>query len=115
VKAQSLYSHVTGFSRWVKGQAQGLQPGGFKLWVKNWIQLCTAPHQGGELVNRGEHVDQLVQALGEQLELPEDLLCVKVELLPLGLRLQTIARQPVLLLVVALQVACERQTLKPAF
>jgi hypothetical protein len=24
---------VTGFSRWVKGQAQGLQPGGFKLWV----------------------------------------------------------------------------------
>jgi hypothetical protein len=29
---------VTGFSRWVKGQAQGLQPGGFKLWV-NCIQL----------------------------------------------------------------------------
>jgi hypothetical protein len=25
---------TTGFSRWVKGQAQGLQPGGFKLWVK---------------------------------------------------------------------------------
>jgi hypothetical protein len=24
---------VTGFSRWVKGQAQGLEPGGFKLWV----------------------------------------------------------------------------------
>jgi hypothetical protein len=27
---------VTGFSRWVKGQAQGLEPGAFKLWV-NWI------------------------------------------------------------------------------
>jgi hypothetical protein len=25
---------VTGFSRWVKGQAQGLEPGGFKLRVK---------------------------------------------------------------------------------
>jgi hypothetical protein len=25
---------VTGFSRWVKGQAQGLEPGAFKLWVK---------------------------------------------------------------------------------
>ena len=24
---------VTSFSRWVKGQAQGLEPGGFKLWV----------------------------------------------------------------------------------
>jgi hypothetical protein len=24
---------VTGFSRWVKGQAQGLRPGAFKLWV----------------------------------------------------------------------------------
>jgi hypothetical protein len=24
---------VTGFSRWVKGQAQGLEPGAFKLWV----------------------------------------------------------------------------------
>jgi hypothetical protein len=32
---------VTGFSRWVKGQVQGLQPGGFKLWV-NWIRAtCT--------------------------------------------------------------------------
>jgi hypothetical protein len=31
---------VTGFSRWVKGQAQGLAPGGFKLWV-NWIlKVC---------------------------------------------------------------------------
>jgi hypothetical protein len=28
---------VTGFSRWVKGQAQRLEPGGFKLWVKCWI------------------------------------------------------------------------------
>jgi hypothetical protein len=27
---------VTGFSRWVKGQAQGMEPGGFKRWV-NWI------------------------------------------------------------------------------
>jgi hypothetical protein len=24
---------ASGFSRWVKGQAQGLAPGGFKLWV----------------------------------------------------------------------------------
>jgi hypothetical protein len=24
---------VTGFPRWVKGQAQGLEPGAFKLWV----------------------------------------------------------------------------------
>ena len=33
----------TGFSRWVKGQAQGLQPGGFKPWV-NWIQLAQPHH-----------------------------------------------------------------------
>jgi hypothetical protein len=33
---------VTGFSRWVKGQAQGLEPGAFKLWV-NWIQLAHSP------------------------------------------------------------------------
>jgi hypothetical protein len=32
----------TGFSRWVNGQAQGLEPGGFKLWV-NWIQVVQAP------------------------------------------------------------------------
>jgi hypothetical protein len=30
-------SFATGFSRWVKGHAQGLEPGGFKLWV-NWIR-----------------------------------------------------------------------------
>ena len=32
---------VTGFSRWVKGQAQGLEPGGFKRWVnckKIWVK-----------------------------------------------------------------------------
>jgi hypothetical protein len=33
---------VSGFSRWVKGQAQGLEPGGFKLWVK-MDSTCTAP------------------------------------------------------------------------
>jgi hypothetical protein len=33
---------VTGSSRWVKGQAQGLQPGGFKLWV-NWIRALYRP------------------------------------------------------------------------
>jgi hypothetical protein len=37
---------VTGFSRWVKGQAQGMEPGGFKLWV-NWIcELVRGPHRG---------------------------------------------------------------------
>jgi hypothetical protein len=35
---------VTGFSRWVKGQAQGLEPGAFKRGV-NWIQLVQ-PHHG---------------------------------------------------------------------
>jgi hypothetical protein len=30
---------VTGFSRWVKGQAQGLEPGGFKLWVTTGFSL----------------------------------------------------------------------------
>jgi hypothetical protein len=35
---------VAGFSRWVKGQAQGSEPGGFKLWVK--LDLTrTAPHR----------------------------------------------------------------------
>jgi hypothetical protein len=34
---------VTGFSLWVKGQARGLEPGGFKLWVK-LSSACTAPH-----------------------------------------------------------------------
>jgi hypothetical protein len=33
---------VPGFSRWVKGQAQGLALGGFKLWV-NCVPTCTAP------------------------------------------------------------------------
>jgi hypothetical protein len=37
---------VTGFSRWVKGQAQGLEPGGFKLWVNVAFTTCTAPHRG---------------------------------------------------------------------
>jgi hypothetical protein len=36
---------VTGFSRWVKGQAQGLESGAFKLWV-DWISACTAPTVG---------------------------------------------------------------------
>jgi hypothetical protein len=34
---------ATGFSRWVKGQAQGLEPGGFNLWVKLDSRICTAP------------------------------------------------------------------------
>jgi hypothetical protein len=34
---------VTGFSRWVTGQAQGLQPGAFKLWG-NGVQLVQ-PHR----------------------------------------------------------------------
>jgi hypothetical protein len=33
---------VTCFSRWVKGQAQGWKPGGFKLWV-NWILQPVQP------------------------------------------------------------------------
>jgi hypothetical protein len=37
---------VTGFSRWVKGQAQGLEPGGFKLWV-NCIQVVQRPPHHG--------------------------------------------------------------------
>jgi hypothetical protein len=51
VKEQNLRLYfVTGFSRWVKGQAQGLQPGGFKLrvnWIGfnlDWIQLERGPH-----------------------------------------------------------------------
>jgi hypothetical protein len=40
---------VTGFSRWVKGQAQGLGPVAFKLWVnrvelappRRWRWWCT--------------------------------------------------------------------------
>ena len=36
-------SFATGFSRWVKGQAQGLSQGAFKLWV-NWMATGTQPH-----------------------------------------------------------------------
>jgi hypothetical protein len=36
---------VTGFSRWVKGQAQGLEPGGFKLWVNCILNLYSPPPQ----------------------------------------------------------------------
>jgi hypothetical protein len=39
---------VTGFSRWVKGQAQGLEPGAFKLWV-NWILNLYSPYRHREL------------------------------------------------------------------
>jgi hypothetical protein len=39
VSAVQVAKFVTGFSRWVKGQAQGLQPGGFKLRV-NCVQLA---------------------------------------------------------------------------
>jgi hypothetical protein len=34
---------VTGFSRWVKGKAQGMELGGFKLWVKWILNLYRAP------------------------------------------------------------------------
>jgi hypothetical protein len=68
VAAHTLKFVVTGFSRWVKGQAQGLQPGAFKLWVKlnsNWIQVVQ-PHQGGlTAVERRELVAQgLTRARG---------------------------------------------------
>lgn len=42
--------------------------------------------QRGELVDGGEHVDELVEALGEQVGLEEDGLLVKVELLAARLR-----------------------------
>ena len=44
---------VTGFSRWVKGQAQGLESGGFKLWV-NWIQRVQ-PHRARDGVQHQRH------------------------------------------------------------
>jgi hypothetical protein len=34
---------LTVFPRWVKGQAQGWEPGGFKLWVNSWIQPVHRP------------------------------------------------------------------------
>jgi hypothetical protein len=37
---------VTGSSRWVKGQAQGLQADGFKLWVNYWIHPVQPPTEG---------------------------------------------------------------------
>jgi hypothetical protein len=37
--ARESAKFVTGFSRWVKGQAQGLEPGGFKLWVTTGFSL----------------------------------------------------------------------------
>jgi hypothetical protein len=46
---------VSGFSRWVKGQAQGLQPGGFKLWV-NWIRELLQPRRGAR--RGGVHFDE---------------------------------------------------------
>ena len=42
VECEERAKFVTGFSRWVKGQAQRLEPGSFKLWV-NCIRTCTAP------------------------------------------------------------------------
>jgi hypothetical protein len=34
---------MSGFSRWVKGQTQGLQPGAFKLWVTTEFSLYGRP------------------------------------------------------------------------
>jgi hypothetical protein len=52
---------VTCFSRWVKGQAQGLEPGGFKLWVTTRFDWYTAPHlerHGGAHVRGGQRRGQ---------------------------------------------------------
>ena len=68
--------------------------------------------QSVELVNRREHVDELVQALGEELEFGEDLLEVEIELTTLGLLRQTFARVLVLLLVLLLQVHAQSQALE---
>ena len=57
---------VTGFSQWVKGQAQGLEPGAFKLWV-NWIQLVQAPHL--DALERLLLLDDLLHALLNALAL----------------------------------------------
>jgi hypothetical protein len=37
--ARERAKFVAGFSRWVKGQAQGLRPSGFKLWVTTEFSL----------------------------------------------------------------------------
>jgi hypothetical protein len=47
VAAQAAFERanfVTGFSRWVKGQAQGLEPSAFKLWV-NFFRERVQPHR----------------------------------------------------------------------
>mmetsp|Transcript_17790 Transcript_17790/g.60027 ORF Transcript_17790/g.60027 Transcript_17790/m.60027 type:complete len:645 (-) Transcript_17790:418-2352(-) len=52
-----------------------------------------------ELVDGGEHVDELDDAAAEEVELAEDLHLVEIKLLPLGVRRQLLLRQAVLLLV----------------
>jgi hypothetical protein len=46
VDAFEKANFVTGFSRCVEGQAQGLEPGGFKLWVTTGFDLYSPPHLG---------------------------------------------------------------------
>mmetsp|Transcript_9079 Transcript_9079/g.24441 ORF Transcript_9079/g.24441 Transcript_9079/m.24441 type:complete len:205 (-) Transcript_9079:1100-1714(-) len=55
--------------------------------------------EGAELVDGGEHVNELVEALGEQVCLEEDGLLVKVKLLALGLHSQLLLGSFVVLLV----------------
>jgi hypothetical protein len=53
VAAQAAFEKaqfVAGFSRWVKGQAQGLEPGGFKRLGQLDSRTCTVPHLHGILL-----------------------------------------------------------------
>lgn len=61
--------------------------------------------QSGELVNCREHVDELVQALGEEIKLEEDGGLVKVERLGLGLAQHRLG-ELVVLLVHCVQLDC---------
>lgn len=62
----------------------------------------------------GEHVNELAHTLAKEVELGEDLHLVEVELLALGLGQQPVARQPVLLLVLLVQLQTELQVLDQA-
>eukprot|EP00967_Tisochrysis_lutea_P046109 scaffold55939_cov30-Tisochrysis_lutea.AAC.1 len=63
----------------------------------------------GELLNRREHVDELLHAAAEQVKLSKDYVLVEVELLALGVLGERIAYGTVLLLVLAIAVDAHSQ------
>eukprot|EP00951_Prasinocladus_malaysianus_P027986 scaffold253275_cov43-Prasinocladus_malaysianus.AAC.5 len=65
--------------------------------------------QAGELMDGGEHVDELPAPLGEEVELAEDRLLVKVKLATFRVLCQLVAGDPVLLLVGVVELDCRLQ------